>query len=41
VRIGTWNIDAKWSSRHAAVLAAADCDVWLLPELADSRVDGL
>jgi hypothetical protein len=33
VRIGTWNLDAKWSCGHAAILSEADCDVWLLTEV--------
>lgn len=31
--IGTWNLDAKWADGHARVLAALDCDVWLLTEV--------
>lgn len=33
MRIGTWNLDAKWSPRHAEILSEADCDVWLLTEV--------
>jgi hypothetical protein len=36
MRIGTWNLEAKWTNRHADVLISADCDVWLLTEV-DSR----
>lgn len=32
MRIGTWNIAGRWSEHHAALLAGADCDVWLLTE---------
>ena len=41
VRIGTWNLDAHWSVKHAAALAAVDCDIWLLTEVrADSELAG-
>ena len=33
VRIGTWNIAGCWSMQHQALLANADCDVWLLTEV--------
>lgn len=33
MRIGTWNLDAKWSSGHVGILREADCDVWLLTEV--------
>ena len=36
VRIGTWNLAAKWTPRHAAVLEEADGDVWLLTEVVDA-----
>jgi len=32
VRIGTWNLEGRWSADHADALAGADCDVWLLTE---------
>jgi hypothetical protein len=32
---GTWNLAGRWSPRHRDVLAAADCDVWLLTEVAE------
>lgn len=35
MRIGTWNLDARWDERHRALLLAQDCDVWLLTEVAD------
>jgi hypothetical protein len=35
MRIGTWNLDAGWTRRHAAVLSDADCDVWLVTEMVD------
>lgn len=41
VRIGTWNLDAGWTPAHAAVLAAADCHIWLLTEArTDMHLDG-
>jgi hypothetical protein len=33
VRIGTWNLEGKWSSDHLALLEDEDCDVWLLTEV--------
>jgi len=33
VRIGTWNLEAKWSDGHREVIAALDCDVLLLTEV--------
>jgi hypothetical protein len=40
MRIGTWNLAARWTS-HAAALIAADCDVWLLTEVRpDVHIDG-
>ena len=27
MRIGTWNLEGKWSSNHEAVLNDSDCDV--------------
>jgi hypothetical protein len=35
VRIGTWNLDGKWTSRHEVALVDADCDVWLLTEIVE------
>jgi hypothetical protein len=32
MRIGTWNLAARWTCAHAAELIAADCDAWLLTE---------
>lgn len=36
VRIGTWNLAGRWSPAHRDLLAAQDCDVWLLTEV---RID--
>jgi hypothetical protein len=33
MRIGTWNLAAKWSGAHQALLVRQDCDVWLLTEV--------
>jgi len=30
VRIGTWNLEGRWSADHARAMAGARCDVWLL-----------
>lgn len=32
MRIGTWNLEGRWSADHADALAEADCDIWLLTE---------
>jgi hypothetical protein len=32
MKIGTWNIEGKWSPQHKRVLTDAACDVWLLTE---------
>lgn len=33
MRIGTWNLDAKWSKEHETLLTNEHCDVWLLTEV--------
>ena len=33
MRIGTWNLEGKWSPDHLALLEDPDCDVWLLTEV--------
>lgn len=33
MRIGTWNLDARWSDAHRDLLADACCDLWLLTEV--------
>ena len=33
MRIGTWNLDARWSDAHRRLLARECCDVWLLTEI--------
>lgn len=34
MRIGTWNLDTRTSASHIEFLLRADCDVWLLTEVA-------
>jgi len=38
-RIGTWNLDGKWSSEHRSILFAQRCDVWLLTEVSTEILD--
>lgn len=33
MRIGTWNLDGRWGSRHADLLASLACDILLLTEV--------
>jgi hypothetical protein len=33
VRIGTWNLEGRWSPDHLRLLEAAACDLWLLTEV--------
>lgn len=33
MKIGTWNLDGKWTSAHEALLREENCDVWLLTEV--------
>lgn len=35
MRIGTWNLDGRWSDDHLALMVEADCDVWLLTEVTE------
>jgi hypothetical protein len=39
MRIGTWNLDARWSEAHRALLADARCDLWLLTEVNPKAMD--
>lgn len=32
-RVGTWNLDGRWSGAHQVKLADGACDVWLLTEV--------
>ena len=41
MRIGTWNLEGRWTSGHAELLLAQDCGVWLLTEVhEDTRLPG-
>lgn len=41
MRIGTWNIEGRWTGDHVQLLLGQDCDVWLLTEVhEDSRLPG-
>lgn len=33
MRIGTWNLEGKWSPQHLELLLREDCHVWLLTEV--------
>jgi hypothetical protein len=42
VRIGTWNLEGKWSPDHLALMDREDCDVWLLTEVhVDALISGM
>jgi hypothetical protein len=42
VRIGTWNMQGKWSTDHLTLMDREDCDVWLLTEVhIDTAVPGM
>jgi exonuclease III len=36
MRIGTWNVEGRWSAEHASLLLDADADIWLLTEVRHS-----
>ena len=41
MRVGTWNLEGRWDDRHAALLSAQECDVWLLTEVSErARLQG-
>ena len=41
LRIGTWNLEGKWSASHLALVTDLVCDVWLLTEVRrDANVAG-
>jgi hypothetical protein len=41
MRIGTWNLDGRWSDEHYKFLEEQDCDVWLPTEVsADVHLHG-
>ena len=33
MRLGTWNLEGKWSDAHAPLMTDAACDIWLLTEM--------
>lgn len=33
MKIGTWNLDGRWSANHQQFLKNEECDVWLLTEV--------
>jgi hypothetical protein len=33
MRIGTWNLDGRWSADHRRFLKEEECDIWLLTEV--------
>lgn len=35
LRIGTWNMEGRWSDEHRHLLAWQQCDVWLLTEVSE------
>lgn len=35
VRVGTWNLEGRWSQDHLELLVAQECEVWLLTEVRD------
>jgi hypothetical protein len=42
MRIGTWNMEGKWSPDHHALLTREKCDVWLLTEVCtDVAIPGM
>lgn len=42
LRIGTWNLEGRWSAEHADVVAELDCDLWLLTEVPTGlQLDGV
>ena len=36
MKIGTWNLNARWSAEHKALMIREACDVWLLTEVSPS-----
>lgn len=35
LRVGTWNLEGRWTSAHRQLLVDEACDVWLLTEVRD------
>lgn len=41
MRIGTWNLEGRWTPAHGDVLRGVDCDLWLLSGVAaGTRLSG-
>lgn len=36
MRIGTWNLEGRWTTAHAELIESLDCDLLLLTEVADT-----
>jgi len=36
MRVGTWNLEGRWSAAHATFMEQAECDVWLLSLVPDA-----
>lgn len=41
MRIGTWNLEQKWTQAHADLIEDQECDVWLLTEVCTQSVESL
>ena len=39
MRIGTWNLEQKWTKDHAGLIAKQKCGVWLLTEVFNYAVE--
>ena len=40
MRIGTWNLEGRWTADHLDFMVGLDCDVWLVTEVRrDARLD--
>jgi len=35
MRIGTWNLEGRWTDAHRLLIEAMDCDIWLLTEVSE------
>jgi hypothetical protein len=35
MRIGTWNLEGRWTDEHASLMNDLDCDIWLLTEVSE------
>ena len=40
MRIATWNLDARWTAKHAAFLHDQAADVWCLTEVPERAIAG-